>query len=1244
MSVARYSLLILGLLLIPAGLFAAGKPVAPAAAPVWNVPGDVPEMMKACQNIPALYNFSRNGYLSIECGYQAILLGNKIPIAPGPHVPWATPYGRKLKVLAIGMFGNAPADTEQLAQVARELDCDMRFVLVANVPVNHEFGKDEAYRLGFLAEQARAALKLEYDVILLAMGTYSPNHGYALVSPIFPDDVYQTILKKVDAGAGLVFVGSNMGGWWVDKTPLHAISPGTMAGGFHRLKEAKVTSDSPVFAGAPVENLPNLVTYNWKPREGATVLANESGRPLVMTGRYGKGRTVLFGWDGTLTPVGTSGERLQFEHGMAVTLRALTYAANAEPPVAVQPQPTSIKAGAPGTAIVKLSGPAQLACTLRLPSFEIHWAGKVAAQAGDARVVLPALPAGTYWLDVIARDARGTSLGWGSGKVIVTSDNTLALKTDKETYRPGETVTVTGTLATPEPGLRADIDIRDAAGRLLAQGPANIGKMDFTFRYPIADARVAPHEVLMTVYAGKAPVLAARTTFFVPDNGWHDYENMLWPTHPTEMNETMRDEGGFTAVMDGWGGDYMGKAGARVGIRPCRMNDGVISPADMQKDPAKGETAQDGTLKNAIDAARKYGSVVWALQDERHNMSDAGMPNTEGLRRYRDYLKTQYGTLEKLNASWGSAHADWEAIQPTLTKDLTPETNNLAPWVDFRLYVADQQFHADKRHAQMIRDALGANTPVGIDGFTSSGHNIPYGAIDIGRLLSEGVFNSYCPYGDDLMIASMVQGPMVKYIGWGMGRKDYFGLPWRDAFRGHWGTFRFFGRTFYSQFGWLQPAGKWTGEGTKELRGGAGKVLMGAKRQLDPVAILYSYPSMILTAAAGIWVEKGNAHMMWRPANWSRDAFERMLIANGNSFGYLTEAQVTQGMLNGKKLLIIPHFMGAALSDATCAAIKQFVADGGTVVADMAPAVFDEHGKLRAKGGLDDLFGVARDGFAYGQRTSDYLVGVTKDDPLVPQNGWYIGEWFEKSLKVTDGNALGKHWFVETPAMVVKQTGKGKALLLNFLHTSTVRRNGEPEDDDLKLMERILRASGVQPQAVIETDYGLQLRHCEINTLRDGATEYVGVYAQSMPDEDPAKVVIRFPSARETYDVRRGVYLGKVTTAPLPLRAQEAALFARLDYRITGVTALARSTERGLPVPVNIAVTGSSPLGRHVVNLTVTDPSGARHYFYSRNVEVMDGKYGGVIHTALNDPAGAWTITAREVISRQTATVTFRLR
>jgi hypothetical protein len=355
---------------------------------------------------------------------------------------------------------------------------------------------------------------------------------------------------------------------------------------------------------------------------------------------------------------------------------------------------------------------------------------------------------------------------------------------------------------------------------------------------------------------------------------------------------------------------------------------------------------------------------------------------------------------------------------------------------------------------------------------------------------------------------------------------------------------------------------------------------------------------------------------------------------------------VAQGGLAGKKLLIIPHFMGMSLSDATCAAIKQFVARGGLVVADLIPAICDEHGKLRAKGGLDDLFGVSHNGFEYGQRAADYLVGVTRPDPLVVQNGWWIGEWFEKSLQVTDGTALGKHWFLDIPAFVTKKTGQGETLLMNFLQSTTVKRNGQPEDDDLKMVQVLLRAAGVNaPVDVVDSAGVSLLKNYEINTLKDGPIDYLGLYCETTP-ENPDQMTVVFPDARETYEVRAGKYLGRVKEAPVPIKAYGAALFARLDYTVSGLTVTAGDAARGgtVPLAVKVACKGTNQPGRHVVRLEVMAPDGKRSFFYTQNVNTKDGGWRGNLHTALNDQAGTWTVKAREVLSGITATAQFRLK
>ena len=158
------------------------------------------------------------------------------------------------------------------------------------------------------------------------------------------------------------------------------------------------------------------------------------------------------------------------------------------------------------------------------------------------------------------------------------------------------------------------------------------------------------------------------------------------------------------------------------------------------------------------------------------------MPEPAALVQFRQYLKKQYGSLEKLNASWERKYGSWEEVVPLLTKDLTPATRNLAPWVDLRLFVSDRSFEIDKFNSAKVRAALGEDVAIGIDGWTSSSAVVPYAGTDAMRLFHEGVLTSYCPYEDDFMIASTLKGKLTKYIGWAMSKEEYLGNPCATSF------------------------------------------------------------------------------------------------------------------------------------------------------------------------------------------------------------------------------------------------------------------------------------------------------------------------------------------------------------------------------------------------------------------------------------------------------------------------------
>jgi hypothetical protein len=95
------------------------------------------------------------------------------------------------------------------------------------------------------------------------------------------------------------------------------------------------------------------------------------------------------------------------------------------------------------------------------------------------------------------------------------------------------------------------------------------------------------------------------------------------------------------------------------------------------------------------------------------------------------------------------------------------------------------------------------------------------------------------------------------------------------------------------------------------------------------------------------------------------------LVETRTPFELVHEAFLTADRLDAFKLLILAD--AAALSDAQCAAIRDYVTRGGSVLATFASSLFDEAGNRRADFGLADLFGVSFAGRIDGPMQNSYL-------------------------------------------------------------------------------------------------------------------------------------------------------------------------------------------------------------------------------------------------------------------------------
>jgi hypothetical protein len=95
------------------------------------------------------------------------------------------------------------------------------------------------------------------------------------------------------------------------------------------------------------------------------------------------------------------------------------------------------------------------------------------------------------------------------------------------------------------------------------------------------------------------------------------------------------------------------------------------------------------------------------------------------------------------------------------------------------------------------------------------------------------------------------------------------------------------------------------------------------------------------------------------------------LIESRVPFELVHEAFLTPDRLDRFKLLILAD--AAALSDAQCRAVKDYVNRGGSLLATFSSSLYDEEGRRRSDFGLADLFGVSFDGRVEGPMQNSYL-------------------------------------------------------------------------------------------------------------------------------------------------------------------------------------------------------------------------------------------------------------------------------
>lgn len=347
----------------------------------------------------------------------------------------------------------------------------------------------------------------------------------------------------------------------------------------------------------------------------------------------------------------------------------------------------------------------------------------------------------------------------------------------------------------------------------------------------------------------------------------------------------------------------------------------------------------------------------------------------------------------------------------------------------------------------------------------------------------------------------------------------------------------------------------------KELSDVQGPKLAGAKRLHDGVAIYYSHPSIQVSWCldaephGATWVNRNNDHRLGTSHN-VRKAWEYLLADSGVEYDFLAyDRVVREGVPTEYRTLILPACY--ALSDVEARRIAEFCERGGLVVADFACGLFDQHGKGRTRGALDDLFGVSHGG---DLTKADFFGGKlwveTNQDAAFGYDRYR--RLFDSAACPLEGDfAVAEHRLGKTRH--VRKVGRGTAVYLNLSPQRYLqyRQEGTATDAHRRTFLAEILPDGVPPRVVV-TAQGRRPRDCRTIFWSQKGRTYVFILQNAPVTSTPqggggvdglalepidVDVALRSP-ARDVIDERSGARLGDVSAFRLRFPGVEPALFS----------------------------------------------------------------------------------------------------
>jgi beta-galactosidase len=1105
-----------------------------------------------------------------------------------PHTDWATPYAQGKTRVLFFVNGRGTAAREVI-ELKQRFDFDPQMIFwgrLVDTSIDAWHGGENGIR------RMVRLLSQKWDAFVF-MG----------VSPAWmPVEQQYTMIKAITEGAGLVLVAGNDQRVLKDKNKLKALPP--------LLSDV---ADATAFTvkngrGVRVAAMPSIpyapgwdVAYDeWDMRLGKAILWAAGKEPKLSL---------------TLTPKGQALGR----------------------PMLPGPAATLAWQGAGAKTVVEATWRRDDGVSVALPAQPLKTA------AGSLDLQVPAARAGSYYLDVIARDGKNVA-GFASVPVTVICQRKVdEVKFGQDWAEIGERLSGTVALSgQPEANERLVVSLLDRRDREVARQVVTPTATEGAFTFDVQPSFPMLVTVRATLMDGTDEVASAWKFARVTKRHRNQFNFVMWDIPGGNLApwaERSLAESGVTVHLSGNSQPPDIVAAHDIAWIPYTIHidakkdeQGIMKPS-CWNDEAAIQALVDQTAAKYVPS-RRHGVFVYSLGDEIAVRGSCLSPYC--LEAYRKYLQEQYGDIAALNASWGTTFASFDEVQLSKPDDNNEaealRAGNFPRWYDRQAYQSYNFCKLCERFGKAFR----AIDPQSLCGFEGAGTFRDGDDLD-GFVRSNGWWSPYPGTADEVLRSIAPRNfPHSNWMGYTKDADTLLEKYWRMFTRGSdsifWWRWEVTGR-FH---GWLSPnfdpypANQEIIRDTRIVREGLGDLLLQSDMQTDGIGMLYSQPSA--------YAAKVQASTTFGSYENNHSAFHGALRDLGYNFRYFTDRQMRLGEVNLSQFKVIILPLTQAMSAQEAEMFRQYVRGGGVLIADVRPAIYDGHVKPLAAGQLDDVFGIKHTGLGEAKIVDGKMRSPA---PQIPENPDLELQKIrvDGGVGVAGAQALGAAG--ETPLLLINSFGKGHAVLLNLaMSTYPSLSSAGTEESAAGLLQALLAEAKVPVTPQLTNAKGDRLRNVETTRWMNGPVQIVSVF-RHQGQAEAAK--LKLPQAMYAYDLKGGKDLGKQQVVNFTITPYRAMFFALSPQPLKPVEVrVAPTATPGSVQRVTIAAT--VPQGQQGVKVTVKLPNGAMADWAEE--VVIANKRGATVDVpiALNDPTGKWTVLATDLYTGKTTSAQFSVK